>query len=116
MKSLLQTLFALALAAAALPAQAAAYAAPDAEFLSFAELYRMTGGDEPAASLPVPEGAPAAFQVQLAAAEPAARQERAPAFSFSGAAWPEPSSRGLLLFSGLALAAWVARRRLAASA
>ncbi len=114
MKSLLQMLFALALAAAALPAQAAAYAAPDAEFLSFAELYRLTVGEQ--GPLPAVDSAPAAFQVQLAADEPAARQERQPVFSFSGAAWPEPASRGLLLFSGLALAAWVARRRLAASA
>ena len=104
--------------AAASGAAAAETLPADAAFLSFAELYRLTVG-APAAPAPhearegllpvsVETPAPPVFAVSGPAPRPA------PAFSFSvaGLALPEPSSRWLLLASGLALAAWVARRRL----
>ncbi len=131
MRFLLPALF-LALAAPAHGASAPSYFAParNAEYLSFAELYRMTlsgvsvvefaaGPQSAQAQLAVqlPE-----YQVRVAAAEPqpasaafavAAAPESTPArYTFSTPALPEPSSRWLLLLSGLAVAAWVARRRL----
>ncbi len=112
MRSLLQTLLGLALASCALAANAqpALQEPADARFLSFAELYRMTVGGEPALQLPsTAEG----MQIKLASAAPAAEASPRPLFSFSSAQLPGSSSRGVLLLSGLALAAWVARRRLA---
>ena len=97
---------------------------------SFAELYRLTvGADYTVAEAPVPQAAarvPVSFALpQHPAPEPsasagasapppaptAASPARAGAYVFSTGAWPRPG-RWLLLLSGLALAAWVARRRL----
>ena len=128
MRFLPPALFCLALAASAHGAPAPSYVAParSADYLSFAELYRMTvsgvstvefGAD--AAPAPQLAGQFAEYQVRVAAAEPqaaapfAAAPESVPArFSFSNPVLPEPSSRWLLMLSGLAVAGWVARRRL----
>ncbi|HEX2566201.1 MAG TPA: hypothetical protein VHL85_05030 [Burkholderiales bacterium] len=76
-----------------------------AVFYSFSDVYRLTVSG-PEAVPEAPGGAFADFPMRVVAAE-------APppgyAFSISGVKQPE---RGLLLLAGLALAAWVARRRL----
>ena len=81
----------------ALPAHPAMY--------SFADIYRLTVG-----SAPLPELAAAGSPVRVAAAQPGAGSE----LQFSVVRLPEP--RGwMLLLAGLALAGWVARRRLGSS-
>ena len=101
--------------------------ARSADFLSFAELYRVTVGGvsvvefaavPPQAAAQLPEQS-SGYQIRTAslpsaalpAFAPAAAAPGAPAFAFSSAWLPQPS-RWLVLLSGLALAAWVARRRL----
>lgn len=86
----------------------AAGAAPglsDGSLYSFSDLYRLAAGAEYAA--PVPRG----LAIPVAASVAAAAAPAQPPYVFSIAAMPEPQ-RGLLLLSGLAAAAWVARRRL----
>ena len=118
----------LAFAALALLPALARAAQPEGQH-SFAELYRLTvGADYAVAEAPAPRAAarvPVSFALpQDPAPEPsasagasapppapAAREARAGAYVFSTGAWPRPG-RWLLLLSGLALAAWVARRRL----
>jgi hypothetical protein len=79
----------------ALPAHPAMY--------SFADIYRLTLGS----SAPLPDVAAAGAPVRVAAAQPGAGSE----LQFSVVRLPEP--RGwMLLLAGLALAGWVARRRL----
>lgn len=79
-------------------------AAPSPAMYSFADVYRLTVSDA------APSGFPALAlsdsPIRVAATQPAA----APEFSFSVVGVPEP--RGWLLLSGLALALWVARRRM----
>ena len=105
------------------PAHGAKAPAQAAETLSFAELYRITvlGASTIDSGAPVlPYGETAAqypaqiadYQVRVASASTAAAEPMAPRYSFSKAVLPEPSSPWLLLVSGLALALWVARRRL----
>src|SRR3954469_4174003 len=117
-------LAAIAAPAVGAPARHGVAPARNAEYLSFAELYRMTVGgvsvveftdgpvSEPAQSpAPFPD-----YQVRVASAEATTVQSAAAAaparYSFSTPVLPEPTSRWLLLLSGLAVAAWVARRRL----
>jgi hypothetical protein len=108
---------------------AAAAPAANSAFLSFAELYRLTVNgvavvEFSAAPGQLPGQAPAQLQDFQLRTVSAAQQPGTPAFavsaspesvpagySFSSALLPEPS-RWLLILSGLALAAWVARRRL----
>jgi hypothetical protein len=98
---------------APLPAQASLY--------TFADVFRLTAGG---AALPEYPSAPAvpstqntqnipvalASAAEPAPAAPAAGQAQAP-YTFSIGAVPRPE-RWLLILSGLALAGWVARRRL----
>lgn len=85
----------------ALERGAAAHPSPHPSQYSFADIYRA------AVSAPLPAlfaaAPPADAPIRVAAAQPAAQ------FSIGDA--PEPRL-GLLLLSGLALAVWVARRRL----
>ena len=77
------------------PAHAALY--------SFADVYRLTVGGAALAALPQ---ASADYPVRVAVTEP-----QAAGYVFSIAAVKQPES-WLLLLSGIALAGWVARRRL----
>jgi hypothetical protein len=78
----------------ALPAHPALY--------SFADLYRLTVGGEP-----LPQVSSAEASIRVAAVQTPA----SPELQFSVVRMPEP--RGwMLLLAGLALAGWVARRRL----
>jgi len=78
----------------AMPAHPAMY--------SFADIYRLTVGGTPVAEAPVLDA-----PIRVSATQPAPRAEQL----FSVARLPEP--RGwMLLLAGLALAGWVARRRL----
>jgi hypothetical protein len=88
---------------------------PHASLYTFSDVLRLTVGGMPLAEYPAApaQGIPVAFSIS---AEPAASQAAAPAqaqaaYTFSIGAVPEPR-RWLLLVSGLALAGWVARRRL----
>ncbi|HWD22610.1 MAG TPA: hypothetical protein VG591_05715 [Burkholderiales bacterium] len=107
----MKTLLAIAFAFCALPVTAGEStrsalpaAAPQPGMYSFADVYRLTVSGAAAENLPALalNGAPA----RVASAVPAPGAEAA--FSIAGV--PEP--RGWLLLSGLALALWVARRRL----
>jgi hypothetical protein len=96
-----------ALLYAPLPAHASLY--------SFSDVFRLTAGSMPLAEYPLApaQGIAVAFPVSTAAAPshpPAAAQVEAE-YRFSIGAVPEPR-RWLLILSGLALAGWVARRRL----
>jgi hypothetical protein len=93
-------------------------AAADPALSSFADLYRLTvGGAQPApaapdaradaALRPVSTDAPPARYAFTVAAVP----QLAAGYAFSIGAVPQPQ-RWLLVLSGLAAAAWVARRRL----
>jgi hypothetical protein len=74
---------------------------------SFADLYRLTVGGGPMRGWTLPDAAMADAPIRVVAAQPAP----APETQFSVVRIPEP--RGwLLALAGLALAAWVARRRL----
>ena len=119
MRFLRQALAALATvlafhANAAAPEQAAA-------LYSFADLYRLTvaGSVLPEAAA-LPTTLPAALPAAPAAADPALRPvsgggalaaAQPATFIFSISSLPDPE-RWLLVLSGLALAAWLARRRL----
>jgi hypothetical protein len=110
MKFLSQLFACVALAgfAGAAGAPAVAQSAPSQPgYFSFADVYRLTVGS------PMQEAAAqtAEFQIKVAAfaPQPLAQQASGPVFSI--AALPQPSN-WLLLLSGLALAGWVARRRL----
>ena len=111
----MKTLVAIAFVLAAVPAagstsfqdavQPALPAHPS--MYSFADLYRLTAGGVPARGWPLLDAAVPDAPIRVAAAQPAP----APEAQFSVVRMPEP--RGwLLLLAGLALAAWVARRRL----
>jgi hypothetical protein len=120
MKSLRNVFACLALCAAA--GTAAGTAAAEPATLSFADVYRLTvagplaaesapgAGSNPSEALPprVAEGEGYVFTV-VAARTGGGRPPAA--YQFSVGALPEPQ-HWLLLLSGLALAAWVARRRL----
>src|SRR5258706_16139037 len=122
MKFLRQALASFALAASG---AGACQAAADPALYSFADVYRLTvsGGAAPEfpSSYPVGSAAPSAADYQLRAVSSEAQPSRpqfsvAPAplpagYVFSIGAMPEPE-RWLLILSGLAAAAWVARRRL----
>jgi hypothetical protein len=111
-------------ASLALPPVLARAAQPDG-LHSFAELYRLSVGADyavtEAAAAPRPAGrVPVSFALpQDRLPEPSAsagasvppHKASEGAYVFSTGAWPRPG-RWLLLLSGLALAAWVARRRL----
>ena len=129
MRSLLAALFYVALVAPAHGAIAPFGSAParNAEYLSFAELYRITVSgvsdvefsaaalDAQSAPASAPSSAQSSeYQVRVASSDaPAPVASIAPAhFTFSLPLLPEPSSRWLLVASALALVAWVARRRL----
>jgi hypothetical protein len=132
MKRFLPFIVCFALAAPVCAAPATLQPARNAEFLSFAELYRMTVGGIGAVEFGAAPSQPTAaaaqspaqspeFQVRVASTEPqaaavslvpAAPERASASFSFSTPALPEPASRALLFLSALALAAWVARRRL----
>jgi hypothetical protein len=131
MKSIRQSLLSLALlafagSAAALESaqDAAALQAPlpaHASLYTFADVFRLTAGG---AAMPEYPAAPTvqgtqntqnipvalASAAEPAPAAPAAGQAQAP-YTFSIGAVPRPA-RWLLILSGLALAGWVARRRL----
>src|SRR5690348_14431878 len=107
MRFLLTALFCFAVPAlgAAAPSYAAPVRSPDS--LSFAELYRMTVqgvsavelAPEAQIAMPLPE-----YQVRVASLEPKApAAAAAPSYSFSAPLLPDPSSRWLLVLSGLAL-------------
>ena len=111
----MKTLLAIAFAFCALPVTAGENlrsalpaAAPQPGMYSFADVYRLTVSGAAAENLPAlvlntpALNAPA----RVASAAPAPGAEAA--FSIAGVAEP----RGWLLLSGLALALWVARRRL----
>ncbi|MBV8033193.1 MAG: hypothetical protein JO035_16900 [Betaproteobacteria bacterium] len=107
----------LALAVFGLARPSLAATATAGEFVSFAELYRATVG----APLPEAGAARRAPEIRVASLEsrgggfalaPAAQAAAAPVYVFSAPSLPEPASRWVLLISGLALALWVARRRL----
>src|SRR5262245_53799712 len=99
-------------------ASGVAAAAPDPALYSFADLYRLTVSGAPlAASAPAaqPEAAlrpistePQPTRYAFSVATPTAL---AGGYAFSIGALPEPG-RWLLFLSGLAIAGWVARRRL----
>jgi hypothetical protein len=131
MKSIRQYSIALLLVACAASAAAvdaarepAALYAPlpaHASLYTFADVFRLTSGGAampeyaPAAAAPGTQNIPvtlasAAAPTQPSPAAPAAAQPQA-AYTFSIAAVPRPEP-WLLIVSGLALAAWVARRRL----
>jgi hypothetical protein len=95
---------------APLPAHASLY--------SFSDVFRLTAGSMPLAESPLApaQGTPVALPVSAAPAPshpaPAAQAAQAEAeYRFSIGSVPEPR-RWLLILSGLALAGWVARRRL----
>ena len=103
-------------AAGATPPAAPVYSA----HYSFADVYRLTVGDAMAEYAPAQ--APAAPAIKVVAADakmsastgssiPPAGSSAAGGYEFSASTIPQPS-RWLLLLSGLALAGWVARRRL----
>jgi len=107
----MKTLLAIALALSALHAEAGETfqgslhpATLNPAMYSFADVYRLTVSGTALSSLPVL--ALSDSPIRVAATQPAA----APEIAFSIAAVPEP--RGWLLLSGLALALWVARRRM----
>jgi len=110
-------LIALFCLACAVPANAAP--PRSSEYLSFAELYRMTVNGVSVIDLNAPAQQPFAeaatqypdYQVRVASAS-TAPAATAPRFLFTSPVLPEPSSRWLLLLSGLAVVLWVARRRL----
>ena len=110
MRYVLIALFCFAVPANAAPPR-------NADSLSFAELYRLTvqgvSTVEPGATAPEQYSAQSAeYQVRVASLDKSAATPVAPSYSFSAPVLPEPSSRWLLVLSGLALAGWVARRRL----
>ena len=120
MKFLRQALASIALAAASI----AACQAADPALYSFADVYRLTvSGVAPEfpSNYPVGSAAASAADYQLRAVAIETQPSRpqfsvAPAplpagYVFSIGAMPEPE-RWLLILSGLAAAAWVARRRL----
>lgn len=106
MKTLLATILAFCAmqAGASETFQGSLQAAPHPAMYSFADVYRLTLSGAALSGLPTL--AISESPVRVAAAQPVA----APEISFSIAAVPEP--RGWLLLSGLALALWVARRRM----
>ena len=111
MKTLLAILFAVAAAPAwgeasfhetvqpSLPAHPAMY--------SFADLYRLTVSGAPAGAWTLPDANSYDTPIRVAATPPAP----APEMQFSVVPMPEPRGWPLLV-AGLALAGWVARRRL----
>jgi hypothetical protein len=92
---------------APLPAHASLY--------SFSDVFRLTAGSMPLAESPLApaQGAPVALPVSTAPApsHPAPAAQAEAEYRFSIGSVPEPR-RWLLILSGLALAGWVARRRL----
>jgi hypothetical protein len=107
MKSLLAIVFALC----ALPSAASETfhaslqaGAPQPGMYSFADVYRLTVSGAALGNLPALALTDSPVHVAVAVAPPAPEA----AFSIAGVAEP----RGWLLLSGLALALWVARRRL----
>jgi len=111
----MKTSFAIAFALCALPAAALESfqspvhaAAAQRGMYSFADVYQLTVSG--AALVDLPALALNDSPARLAVAAPAAAPAAAPEAAFSIAAVAEP--RGWLLLSGLALALWVARRRL----
>ena len=96
-----------ALLQAPLPAHASLY--------SFSDVFRLTAGSMPLAEYPLApvQGIPVAFPVSAtpAPSHPAPAAQGEPEYRFSIGTVPEPR-RWLLILSGLALAGWVARRRL----
>src|SRR5262245_58034951 len=112
MRSVRQLLLIAALAALAAPAAASVPAA----HYSFADLYRVAVGTPPEVAPAAQASGPAheyqQHQMRVASTSGAqAAQEGAAAFTYSSSSLPRPS-RWLLFLSGLALVAWVARRRL----
>jgi hypothetical protein len=83
--------------------QAAAPAHP--ALYSFADVYRLTVSGTALSGFPGTSAGDSPIRVAIAQSAPAPEQQ----FSIVGAGEPE---RWLLLLAGMALAAWVARRRL----
>lgn len=77
---------------------------------SFADLYRASVGAEYAVSGAKLQGIPVSFSLTPTPAAPAPSAQHG-IYVFSSGALPRPAP-WLLLLSGLALAGWVARRRL----
>jgi hypothetical protein len=111
----MKTVLAIAFAVAALPAWAGASFHEAAQptlpahpaMYSFADLYRLTVGGAPARGWAPPDSDFYDTPVRVVATQPAP----APDTQFAVVGIPEP--RGwVLLAAGLALAGWVARRRL----
>jgi hypothetical protein len=107
----MKTLLAIAFALCALPVTAGESlrnalpaAAPQPGMHSFADVYRLTVSGAAPENLPALALNESPARVAFAALAPEAEA----AFSIAGVAEP----RGWLLLSGLALALWVARRRL----
>ena len=107
----MKTLLAIAFALCALPAAASESfqgslhaAAPQPGMYSFVDVYKLTVSGAALGNLPALALSDSPIRVAVAA--PVAAPEAA--FSIAGVAEP----RGWLLLSGLALALWVARRRL----
>jgi hypothetical protein len=100
-------LTAVAFAAAAEPLPVAVVAAPAAvapALYSFSDLYRLTVGRAPVGLPPMQSGGEA--PIRVAAVETAVAEPR-----FTVRQFPAPA-RWLLALAGLALAGWVAHRRL----
>jgi hypothetical protein len=126
MKSLRQSLAAFALLAFTSGAQALdpaqdptvvpALLPAHVSLYTFADVYRLSAGGAPmpeyppAAAAQPTQSIPVALASAASPAAPAAAQPQA-SYRFSIAAVPQPE-RWLLILSGLALAGWVARRRL----
>ena len=85
-------------------------ALPEGSLHSFADLYRVSVGTDYAVAGAQAQSIPVSFSVTPAAAAPAASVQHG-TYVFSTGAIPRPAP-WLLLLSGLALAGWVARRRL----
>lgn len=109
----------------AIPDSAALYAPlpASASLYTFSDVFRLTAGGMPPAEYPLApvQGIPVAFSISAspafsqsastASVQPASPAQAQAAYTFSIGAVPEPR-RWLLVLSGLALAGWVARRRL----
>jgi hypothetical protein len=110
---LLLVVFAFAAGAAAadpladFPGAASAVAPPHASLYSFTDVYRLTVGAAIVGGFPLADGGAAESPVRVAVAQPQPGAE--PRFSVSPVPKPE---KWLLLLAGLALAGWVAHRRL----
>lgn len=90
-----------------LPGAANAVAPPHPSLYSFSDVYRLTVGAAVMGSFPLGDGAAVESPVRVAVAQPQPAAE----LRFSVSPVPKPE-KWLLLLAGLALAGWVAHRRL----